>query len=180
MKSRQNHRQNCKCVACAGFNPVKLVEAKIKENGFAVMSISDDMAYTVGMSKGAKGGVEFVCTGLGGGPSLSVFLAIRDNYDFVIDMITQAESQDSHIVVFQNILRYKASDGQSKMGPVTIVKISEENKRNNLTMHGKYYKHNNFSGWQALIPDAEGRAAFDEGYDVSLIQAQRPLFDSEK
>lgn len=177
MKAKSGHRQKCKCVGCAGPNPIKLVEATIKAKGFAAIPVIDiGLTYTVGMCKGEKNGFEFVCTGLKPEVALSTFLALHENLDFVTSMIRQAESQNSDTLVFQNLLQYKNRDGEKKLGPITIVKITEEHKEN-LAMHNKYYKHWNFSGWQCLICDVDGKAAFDEGYDTVLIMMQEPLFE---
>jgi len=152
------------------------VKTSIKQNGFGVISVCDGMAYTVGMCGGEKGGYEFISTGLGGGSAASVFKLLRENLPFVKSMLKQTETQGSDAVVFRNMMQYRNTAGEPCTGPVTVVKVTEKNKKHFCTMHAKYYKHSNFTAWQILICDVEGRAAFEEGYDKELMKEQSPLF----
>lgn len=172
----KGHRQTCKCPNCVGPNPVRQVRTTIQKMGFAIMSVCDGMNYTVGMCEGEKGGYEFVTIGIAAGASISVFKGVRENLVFVKSMLKQAESQDSDTVVFQNMIKYTNKEGVLVDGSVSMVRITPENQEKYITMHGKYYKHKNFTTYQCLICDAEGRGAFDEGYDRELIEAQTPLF----
>jgi hypothetical protein len=95
-------------------------------------------------------------------------------------MLKQAESQDSDTVVFDNLIQYRNKMGDIVGGNVSVVRITPENQKQNITMPVKYYKHREFTVYQCLICDGEGRGAFEEGYDRGLMLAQTPLFKLEK
>lgn len=174
-----NHRVNCKCILCSGPDVVKMTKATIEKMGMAVISVCNTITYTVGMCGGEKGGYEFICTGIGNGAATSVFTQIREHLPFIKSMIKQAESQNDRIIVFRNILNCVKTNGDAFKGSITIIKITEENRKQHCTMHGKCYKHRDFTVWQCLICDSEGREAFSDGYDQNMIDVQKPLFETE-
>jgi hypothetical protein len=165
------------CDNCSGQNVTNVVRDTIERSGFGVMSVDNGTTYTVGMCNGEQGGFELVCTGIQAGAAASVFTYIREKLKPNKTTFDHVKQELRIGFKISNVMKYRNSAAELMTGPVVLVKITEENKRNIITMPSKYYHHDNFEVYQVLICDSNGKTASDDGYDGSLIVNQVPLFE---